>query len=153
MDRGKGLHDERTLTSTIKVLSDAGDAEAARRTLDDATGRGTPVDADCSRGDASHRECSYRRFERGGTRSSKEAVELYRRVTEKRGVVPDTACANAALTACSRDGNYRDALAMWRRMLGGRGAPPPDKASLAAVILSRRPRGARRPRDARVRGG
>lgn len=133
---GKGLHDERTLTSTIKVLSDAGDAEAAWRTFDDATRRGTPVDADClavmlriesNRIDGSSGE------ER---RSSKEAVELYRRVTEERGVVPDTACANAALTACSRDGNYRDALAMWRRMLGGRGAPPPDKASLAAVILS-----------------
>ena len=64
---GKDLHDERTLTSTIKVLSDAGDAEAARRTFDDATRRGTPIDADCLRGDASHRECSYRRFERGGT--------------------------------------------------------------------------------------
>ena len=133
---GKDLHDERTLTSTIKVLSDAGDAEAARRTFDDATRRGTPIDADCLavmlriesvRIDGSSAE------ER---RSSKEAVELYRRVTEKHGVVPDTACANAALTACARDGNYRDALAMWRRMPRGRGAPSPDKASLAAVILS-----------------
>ena len=94
---GKDLHDERTLTSTIKVLSDAGDAEAARRTFDDAMRRGTPIDADCLavmlriesvRIDGSSAE------ER---RSSKEAVELYRRVTEKRGVVPDTACANAAL--------------------------------------------------------
>ena len=44
---GRGMHDERTLTSTIKTLADAGDAGAARRVFDEAVGAGTPIDADC----------------------------------------------------------------------------------------------------------
>jgi len=168
---GRGMHDERTLTSTIKTLADAGDAGAARRVFDEAVSAGTPIDADCLAvmlriiGAGIDPRAGSRSSEggaktRGDPPASSAAARLFRELavgtsSRARRVKATTACANAALAACSRDGNFDDALDIWRGMLsaaaGSRGAstteredaassslpyPAPDKASLASVILA-----------------
>ena len=177
---GRGMHDERTLTSTIKTLADAGDAGAARRVFDEAVGAGTPIDADCLAvmlriiGAGIDPRAGSRSSEGGaktrGDPASSAAARLFRELavgtsSRARRVKATTACANAALAACSRDGNFDDALDIWRGMLSaaagsrrssstterreddddGAGSnpassslpyPAPDKASLASVILA-----------------
>ena len=178
---GRGMHDERTLTSTIKTLADAGDAGAARRVFDEAVGAGTPIDADCLAvmlriiGAGIDPRAGSRSSEggaktRGDPPASSAAARLFRELavgtsSRTRRVKATTACANAALAACSRDGNFDDALDIWRGMLraaagsrrssstterredddDGAGSnpassslpyPAPDKASLASVILA-----------------
>lgn len=128
---GQGMHNERTLTSTIKVLADAGDFAEAERVFEGAWEAGVPLDVDClavmlrimSAAPAPN------------ARPSRDVVALYRRAQDERSLAPTTMCANIVLTACSRDGNWKAALSLWRHMLKRR-SPPPDKASLAAVILS-----------------
>lgn len=130
-EAGKGLHNERTLTSTIKVLSDTGDVQEAERIFEGAWEVGVPLDVDCLavmlRIMSSAPPPDFR--------PSRDVVSLYRRAQDERGLRPTTMCANIVLTACSRDGNWKAALSLWRHMLKRR-SPPPDKASLAAVILS-----------------
>ena len=176
---GRGMHDERTLTSTIKTLADAGDAGAARRVFDEAVGAGTPIDADCLAvmlriiGAGIDPRAGSRSSEGAKTRgdpASSAAARLFRELavgtsSRARRVKATTACANAALAACSRDGNFDDALDIWRGMLSaaagsrmssstteqreddddGAGSnpassslpyPAPDKASLASMILA-----------------
>jgi len=123
---GKGMHNERTLTSTIKVLADAGDSEASAKVFEDAWEHGVPLDADCLAVMLRIMCCA---------RPSREVLALYRRAQEERGLKPTTACANIVLTSCSRDGNWKSALSLWRHMLRCY-RPPPDKASLAAVVLA-----------------
>jgi hypothetical protein len=44
---GKGIHNERTVTSTIKVLAAIGDPDLAMRTFEEAWRDETPMDVDC----------------------------------------------------------------------------------------------------------
>lgn len=130
-EAGKGMHNERTLTSTIKVLADAGDVRGAEEVFEGAWEDGVPVDVDCLA--VMLRIMSSALPPKA--RASRDVVSLYRRAQDERGLEPTTACANIVLTACSRDGNWKAALSLWRHMLKRR-SPAPDKASLAAVILS-----------------
>jgi pentatricopeptide repeat protein len=125
---GKGIHNERTVTSTIKVLAAIGDPDLAMRTFEEAWRDETPMDVDClavALGVAASAK----------KRNSKNVLELYHRASRERGMSMSTYCANVALAACSRDGNFEGALKLWRDMLEG-AAPKPDKASLASVILA-----------------
>ena len=125
---GKGMHNERTVTSTIKVLAAIGDPDLAMRTFEEAWRDETPMDVDClavALGVAASAK----------KRNSKNVLELYHRASRERGMSMSTYCANVALAACSRDGNFEGALKLWRDMLEG-AAPKPDKASLASVILA-----------------
>jgi pentatricopeptide repeat protein len=129
-DAGKDMHNERTLTSVVKVLGDCGDHASAVRTFDEAWAKGTPVDVDCLA--TALRVMSSARAE---LYTSRDVLALYRRAQKERGIRPNTFCANVVLAACSRDGNWNSALSLWRHMLR-RSAPAPDKASLASVILA-----------------
>ena len=125
---GKGIHNERTVTSTIKVLAAIGDPDLSMRTFEEAWRDETPMDVDCvavALGVAASAK----------KRNSKNVLELYHRASRERGMSMSTYCANVALAACSRDGNFEGALKLWRDMLEG-AAPKPDKASLASVILA-----------------
>ena len=125
---GNSIHNERTVTSTIKVLAASGDPESAMRAFEEAWRDETPMDVDClavALGIAASAK----------KRNSKKVLELYHRASRDRGMSMSTYCANVALAACSRDGNFVDALKLWRDMLEGAG-PKPDKASLASVILA-----------------
>ena len=125
---GKGIHNERTVTSTIKVLAAIGDPDLAMRTFEEAWRDETPMDVDCL-AVAMGISASAKK------RNSKNVLELYHRATRELGMSMSTYCANVALAACSRDGNFEGALKLWRDMLEG-AAPKPDKASLASVILA-----------------
>ena len=129
---GKGMHNERTLTSTIKVLAAIGEGDTAMKTFDEAFHDETPMDADCvgaALGILSGRA--------NATGKSADVLQLYHRAQKSRELQMTTYCANVALAACSRDGNWEGALVLWRCMLAGtENAPRPDKASLASVILA-----------------
>jgi pentatricopeptide repeat protein len=126
---GKGAHNERTLTSTIKVLSAIGECDLALKTFEEAWLDGTPIDVDCLAVALGIMASSSARVR------SSDALEMYRRANRDLDLRMSTYCANVVLKACSRDGNFEGALGLWRNMLEG-SAPRPDKASLASVILA-----------------
>ena len=125
-EAGKGIHNERTLTSTIKVLADAGDAGGAVRTFRAAWEDETPLDVDAL-------ATALRIF--AVTEPAAVLIGVMNMAQEQRGLEPNTMCANIVLAACSKDGEFSTALTLWRHMLERR-TPPPDKASLASVILA-----------------
>jgi pentatricopeptide repeat protein len=125
-EAGKGIHNERTLTSTIKVLADAGDVDAAVRTFRSAWEDNVPLDVDALA--TALRIMSV-------TEPAAVLIGVMNMAQEQRGLVPSTMCANIVLAACSKDGEFSTALTLWRHMLERR-MPPPDKASLASVILA-----------------
>ena len=125
-EAGKGIHNERTLTSTIKVLADAGDVDAAVRTFRAAWEDKTPLDVDAL-------ATALRIF--AVKEPAAVLIGVMNMAQEQRGLEPNTMCANIVLAACSKDGEFSTALTLWRHMLERR-TPPPDKASLASVILA-----------------
>ena len=128
---GKGIHNERTVTSTIKVLAGIGEGDLAMQFFEEAWADETQMDVDCVSVALGIKSSA------SAKGKSSDVLDMYHRANTERGLKMTTYCANVALAACSRDGNWGGALSLWSDMLAGEAnALKPDKASLASVILA-----------------
>ena len=132
---GEGYHNEYTLTSTMRGLNACGRAdkaleiftEVAWQDRTDKTRRRVHLD---SKAVVVAMECCAR------VRSAKQVYKIYRRAeAENKGLKFDTRDINVLLSACGRKGNVAIATEVFDMMLQTN-SPPPDKASLTALILA-----------------
>lgn len=132
---GEGYHNEYTLTSTMRGLNACGRAdkaleiftEVAWEDRTDKTRKRVHLD---SKAVVAGMECCAR------IRSAKQVYKIYRRAeAENKGLKFETRDMNVLLSACGRKGNVAIATEVFDMMLQTN-SPPPDKASLAALILA-----------------
>ena len=132
---GEGYHNEYTLTSTMRGLNACGRAdkaleiftEVAWEDRTDKTRKRVHLD---SKAVVAGMECCAR------VRSAKQVYKIYRRAeAENKGLKFETRDINVLLSACGRKGNVAIATEVFDMMLQTN-SPPPDKASLTALILA-----------------